>query len=214
MSDQPTNVSVTSTSPTNGTTWSPSVTVPTPVQVEPTQPAQAEDQEPSWLPKRLERARNEGIQSFLKELGVEEEQLKGVKVKDLIEAEKQRRDAEKSELQKVQEALAEAQPKITGYEALLKAFGEIVEAEIQAIPEAHRERANSLLGIAGDDPVRKMQVIRELKPLFGADLSEAKPQKQAPRNIDGGAGAATTGRKGVEPAPASELQQRFGIGKR
>lgn len=209
MSDQPDNGSITATIPlisgTNGTT---TVTSSAPVVQTPTE---TDEQNPKWLAPRLQRARTEAVTDFLKELGIEEEQLKGVKLSELIKAEQERRDAAKTDLQRAQEALEAAQPKITGYDTLFKAFKDIVDAEIQAIPESHRERANSLLKIAGDDPVLQMQVIRELKPLFGSD--EAKSTKQAERKIDGGAGAATSGRKGTEPAPADALRERFRIGR-
>jgi hypothetical protein len=149
---------------------------PTPATT--TQGEQKSDGDPTWLPERLERERRK----MLRDMGVEDP----ADVKAALAELKKRRDAEKTELERLQTQVTELTAKVSDREALRTTVAARAVAEMAALPEAQQTAVRT---VAGDDPQQQLTTIEAMRPTW------AKPEATAPIP----APASTTA---GQPAPA------------
>lgn len=148
-------------------------------------PAQADhdrepEQDPKWLGKRLDRERKkiaadaekDAKAKLLAELGVDDPD----KVKRLLDDQRKREEAAKSQEQKI----AEFQVREKDRESRLKELEETVKLDAaEQIAGLTEEQRKAVLELAGDDPAKQRKAIATLRPTW-AKPEEAKPQEPAP----------------------------------
>lgn len=132
--------------------------------------------EPGWLKARLERERK----ATLKGLGVESEE----DAKSAISAERARREAEKSELQKAQERAAKADTFEKSNEKLLSVVAQQATAVLSGLTA---EQKAAVTTAAGDDPVEQLRLYNIMRATWAAPA--APPIVAAPAVLSPAAAA-------------------------
>lgn len=167
----------------------------TPAVVAPATPAApAVTGTPEWLQERLERAERVAQEKLLKSFGVSSAD----EVKMLLQSARERREAERSDADKLKElreraAIADTYAKqLVDKNAALAAYA---EASLSALTPGQRA---AVVAIAGDDPSVQLKAVETLRPTWiqpaGAVATAATETKVAP---------ATTAPVVAAPPPAS-----------
>jgi hypothetical protein len=158
----------------------------------PAQSATKSEQEPEWLPARLERARETERKALLRELGVEDTK----DAKAALDAYKAAQEAAKTEQQRVAERMAtlEAQAKrAADLEAVVTTKA---TSEFAALTDSQRVAVEA---IAGTDAAARLRAIEALRPTWTAPNATApKPPIAAP---------ASTAPAAPAPAPTAPAEQ-------
>lgn len=152
------------------------------------QPAgQHEQVDPAWLDGRLSRHEEQVKAKLYADLGASEADIKA-----LLNADKERKDAEKGFEQRYKDRDQAYKTLEANHKTMREAFNTYLNTEIEAIPKEHQERAKKLLDKVGDDPVLRLEVLNELKPLF-TQPSQQQPEKRKPEEIDARSGGTAGG---------------------
>jgi hypothetical protein len=126
--------------------------------------------DPLWLAGRLEQAKR----ALLREMGVDKPDDVKAALADL----KARKDAEKSEQERIAAKLADLESKAKRADALEAVVAIRATAELAGLSEVQR---STVLGLAGDDPASQLRHIEALRPTWAA-LPEAPKPIAAPAN--------------------------------
>lgn len=129
------------------------------------------EKDPNWLPARLERERR----SLLKQLGVEDVGSAQAALDEL----KKRRDAEKTETDRLRGQLAELESKAKRAAELETVIAARADVELKSLTDAQRE---AVMKLAGEDPSRLLSAIDALRPTWATQAPApvaAPPQTQA-----------------------------------
>jgi hypothetical protein len=153
--------------------------------------------EPAWFEGRLQRAERAAVGEFARELGYDSP------------------DALKTALTAVadhKQLSNQASKYKSDYDALATEFKAILQAEIDGVPEEHRERLSEAMQAAGENPIAQMKIIRSLKPLFVSAQTQAQQgkQKASPPRYESGTGSQTGQGTGLTPAEEA-VAQRLGV---
>lgn len=168
---------------------------PTESQPETPPPAAAkpgEEEEPAWLPKRLEQAQRAAQTALLKELGIDSSDAAKAQLAEL----KELKQAQLSDQEKMEQRLAELEPAAARTQALEESLAGYAERELSALTEAQQ---TAVKGLAGDDPAKVLSTIESLRPTWAQAAPEtpSKPEEPPPA-------PATTGHAGGPPATGKQ----------
>lgn len=140
--------------------------------------------EPTWLPDRLERAKQAERAAVLRELGAES--LDAAKAR--IASAKALEDSQKSEMQRLNERIAALEPSAKKALDLEAVVSKHADAELAKLTEEQRA---AVTAIAGDDKARALATVEALRPTWVKAAPAAAPPPP-PANT-ASAGAAPTG---------------------
>jgi hypothetical protein len=129
--------------------------------------ASTSEQDPSWLPKRLDEAKAAAKRELLKELGAEDPRDIKAALADLHA----KREAEKSEIQKLTEKAAALATKATRADELEQVLSARAKREMAGLSEARR---NAVIALAGDDPALRIKTIDALRPSWEEAEAQAR----------------------------------------
>ncbi len=146
--------------------------------------------EPGWLKARLERERK----ATLKGLGVESEE----DAKSAISAERARREAEKTELQKAQEQASQAATLKKRNETLLSVLSQQATATLSGLTA---EQRGAVTAVAGDDPAEQLRIYNVMRATWAAPA--APPIAAAPAVPPPASAAAPAAAPQAPAAPAA-----------
>jgi hypothetical protein len=152
-----------------------------------TQGAQATEGEPSWLPERLERARRQLLRELDPTFTSEGDAKKAV-------AElKTRREAEQTELERLQTENKTLRTAVADREALHGTVAARAAVEIAALAEPQQAAVRA---VAGDDPQAQLTTIEAMRPTWAATAAAPVPAPAsttaaAPAPAEAPAGAST-----------------------
>lgn len=177
---------------------------PTTTIAQPTAPPPAQQQEPEWLPQRLERAKSSAQSDLLRTLGVQSVD----DAKALVEAARKLEEERKTEAQRVAERIAALEPKAKQADDLASKLGRYAEAELGKLSEPQRA---AVLAIAGEDRARALDVIEALRPTWASastHVEQAQHQQvAAPRPPPASTSAATVAQSGA-PAQSAQVDHK------
>lgn len=141
---------------------------------------------PVWVAKRLEQAKRAGAKdaesavrkSLLAELGVDDP----AKIKQIVDEQRKREEAQKSQEQK----LAELQLREQQNQARLKELEEAVKLDAaEQLASLTEEQRKAVIDLAGDDPAKQRKAIATLRPTWAKPVSDAS---QSQTNANGSQG--------------------------
>jgi len=150
------------------------------------------------LAEEAEKGAKRAAEQFAKDLGVDI-----ATAKKLIADAKARSDAEKSEVQRLTEQLAERDAKLAEFGAYKSAVEVRAAAEMAGLTEAQRV---AVLAIAKDSPALQLQTIETLRPTWAAAAEAHKVATEAAAKAAAEAAAkAAAPPPGPAGAPAASL---------
>lgn len=145
---------------------------------------QAQEQDPNWLPKRLEQAKSATIGEILKRYGAEKIEDIDAKLARLQELE----TSQLSEQERVKLKLQELEPKAARATQLEEAITALAQRELGGLSDLQKA---AVLTLAGTDPAAQIKAVESLRPTWTsaqapvaapATTSAAAPPQSAPTN--------------------------------
>ncbi len=136
-------------------------TAPPAIETVPIANASKADEQPNWLPMRLEQAKRSATGEVLKALGVDNVEA----AKAAIDKARAIEEQSKSELQRLNERLNSLEPKATRASALEDRLSRLADAELAKLTEQQRA---AVLAIAKDDKTAALDTIEALRPTWAA----------------------------------------------
>lgn len=153
----------------------------TPAQAPAQTPAQTvsnqdNQQDPAWLPGRLEKAKTAAVNSLLSELGVKDSASLKANLARLSELE----TASLTEQEKTAKRLAELEPRAQKADRLEAAFKSVVDAKFSTFSEAQQAAIDAR---ANGDPEKRWELMQLAEAFAGGTTSQpAQPTTPAPAN--------------------------------
>lgn len=136
-------------------------TAPPAIETVPIANASKADEQPNWLPMRLEQAKRSATGEVLKALGVDNVEA----AKAAIDKARAIEEQSKSELQRLNERLAALEPAATKAKSLEERLSRSADAELAKLTEQQRA---AVLAIAKDDKTAALDTIEALRPTWAA----------------------------------------------
>ena len=155
--------------------------------------ATTDQQDPSWLAGRLERAKEAAMKDIARMLGVENLE----KAKATLEAARKAEDERKTELQRLTERTVALEAAAKRAEQLEGVLSQRAEVELVGLTDAQR---SAVLALAGEDKAAQLRAITALRPTWQA-ASAASTAATTPSQADSASTAAAAPR--VAPASTS-----------